>query len=320
MLRSDSDYSTIYNALSFVMAGMMASTIYFFFHAHLVHPRYRTALCISGLVTLIAFYHYFRIFNSFVDAYDFDPVTDKSTEYTVHASGKAFNGAPLPARRSPGSPRCRLLLTATPFLLADAYRYMDWLLTVPLLLVELLLVMDLDKATEAALSMKLGFAAALMIVLGYPGEITLDHGTRWLFWFLAMLPFCYIVFTLFVGLKDAVEKQTEGARDLVSMARYITVISWCTYPIVYILPMLGMDSGTSALVGIQVGYSCSDFISKCVVGWMVTRIAMAKSKGMGDSVNAGLLNGKATSRTDVEFQPVPNRDSVESEPEPDKGV
>jgi len=249
-----SDYSTVYNALSFVMAGMMASTVYFFFHAHMVAHKYRTALCISGLVTLIAFYHYVRIFNSFVDAYTFAAVSDTSTEYICTASGKPFN---------------------------DAYRYMDWLLTVPLLLIELLLVMDLDKDIEAALSVKLGSAAALMILFGYPGEVTLNHGTRWLWWFLAMIPFCYIVYTLFIGLKDAVQRQESSARDLVSSARYVTIISWCTYPVVYILPMLGMDSSHAALVGIQVGYSISDFISKCVVGFMVTKIAMAKSKALG---------------------------------------
>jgi len=259
------DYSTVYNSLSFVMASMMASTVYFFFHAHLVSRRYRTALCISGLVTLIAFYHYVRIFNSFVEAYTFVPVTEASTEYAVTASGQPSN---------------------------DAYRYMDWLLTVPLLLIELLLVMDLDKPTETALSVKLGGAAALMILLGYPGEITLDHGTRWLWWFLAMLPFSYIVWTLFVGLKQAVDKQDPAARSLVSAARYVTVISWCTYPVVYVLPMLGFDTSTQALVGIQVGYSISDFVSKCVVGLMVTKIGMAKSKADGGAGSESLLGGQ----------------------------
>jgi len=264
---SYADYSTVYNSLSFVMASMMASTIYFFFHAHLVQYKYRTALCVSGLVTLIAFYHYLRIFNSWTEAYEFMPVTEESTEYICKASGKPFN---------------------------DAYRYMDWLLTVPLLLIELILVMDLDKATEAALSIKLGSAAALMILLGYPGEITLDHGTRWMFWFLAMLPFCYIVYTLFVGLADAVDKQDPAARGLVSSARWVTIISWTTYPVVYILPMIGFDTANSALVGIQVGYSISDFVAKCVVGLMVTRIAIAKSKGAGGEANTGLLGGQSS--------------------------
>merc|ERR1711871_1861943 len=211
-------------------------------------------------------YHYLRIFNSWVEAYEFAPVTADSTDYICTASGKPFN---------------------------DAYRYMDWLLTVPLLLIELILVMDLDKATEAALSIKLGGAAALMIVLGYPGEITLDHSSRWLYWFLAMLPFCYIVFTLYVGLKDAVDKQDPAARDLVSSARWVTIISWTTYPVVYILPMLGFDTANSALVGIQVGYSISDFVAKCVVGLMVTRIAIAKSKAGGDALLQG-SNGYST--------------------------
>jgi bacteriorhodopsin len=259
---SYADYSTVYNSLSFVMASMMCSTVYFFFHAHMVQYKYRTALCVSGLVTLIAFYHYMRIFNSWTEAYEFMPVTEESTDYICKASGKPFN---------------------------DAYRYMDWLLTVPLLLIELILVMDLDKATEAALSVKPGSAAALMILLGYPGEITLDHGTRWTFWFLAMLPFVYIVYTLFVGLADAVDKQDPAARGLVSSARWVTIISWTTYPVVYILPMIGFDTANSALVGIQVGYSISDFVAKCVVGLMVTRIAIAKSKSAGGEAGAGLL-------------------------------
>ena len=140
--------------------------------------------------------------------------------------------------------------------------------------------------------MKLGGAAALMILLGYPGEITLDHGTRWLWWFLAMLPFSYIVWTLFVGLKQAVDKQDPAARSLVSAARYVTVISWCTYPVVYVLPMLGFDTSTQALVGIQVGYSISDFVSKCVVGLMVTKIGMAKSKADGGAGSESLLGGQ----------------------------
>merc|ERR1712146_334647 len=186
----------------------------------------------------------------------------------------------------------RVWVTGAPY--NDAYRYMDWLLTVPLLLIELILVMGLDDATTTIVSTKLGFAAALMIILGYPGEINDNHGTRWLFWVLAMIPFLYIVYTLFVGLADAVSKQPEEARSLVSNARYVTIISWLTYPIVYIIPMLGA-TGTSALVGVQIGYSISDFISKCGVGLMITKIALAKSKASGE--NAPLLDSAVQYRS-----------------------
>jgi len=245
-------YSAVYNALSFVMASMGASTIYFFFHSQLVKPRFKTALCVSALVTLIAFYHYFRIFNSWVEAYEFAPVKADSSQYILHATGLPFN---------------------------DAYRYMDWLLTVPLLLIELVLVMDLDPATTFNKSCSLGTAAALMIVAGYPGEISMDHSRRWTFWVCGMIPFAYIIWTLFIGLADAVSKQPENVRNAVSNMRYVTIISWLTYPFVYIIPMFGV-TGNNALVGIQIGYSISDFISKCGLGLMVTNIALTKS-GMG---------------------------------------
>ena len=51
----------------------------------------------------------------------------------------------------------------------DAYRYMEWVLTVPLLLIELVLVMKLPEGETGPACTKLGLAAGLMIVLGLPG-------------------------------------------------------------------------------------------------------------------------------------------------------
>merc|ERR1712188_143874 len=96
---------------------------------------------ITGLVTAIATYHYIRIFNSWVDAFD---VKQAGDSYAVQLSGGPFN---------------------------DAYRYVDWLLTVPLLLIELILVMRLPAGESAKLSWGLGASSAIMVALGYPGEI-----------------------------------------------------------------------------------------------------------------------------------------------------
>merc|ERR1711957_778773 len=85
------------------------------------------------------------------------------------------------------------MLTGVPF--NDAYRYLDWLLTVPLLLIEILLVMKLDDAVFSAKAWTLGLGSALMIVSGYYGElvVTGDLTPRWLCWFLSMMFFLYIV-------------------------------------------------------------------------------------------------------------------------------
>merc|ERR1711953_903170 len=100
--------------------------------------------------------------------------------------------------------------------------------------------MDLSPQETKEKCVKLGISSALMIVLGYPGEISDSNTTRWIFWALAMVFFVYIVYTLFVGLSDAVKNQESDAQGLVNSARWVTVLSWCTYPVVYVFPMIGL--------------------------------------------------------------------------------
>jgi len=156
---------------------------------------------------------------------------------------------------------------------------MDWLLTVPLLLIEILLVMKLDAKVFAAKAQVLGLGSALMIVSGYYGElvVTGDLTPRWACWFISMLFFLYIVYELLVGLSGATATEADPEiKGKIQTAQIMTVISWCTYPVVYLFPMIGM-SGASTVVNIQIGYCCSDIISKCGVGLIIYQISYAKS-------------------------------------------
>jgi len=265
---TDGQFQIVYDVLSFTFASMAASTLFFWLRLGSINEKYKSALVITGLVTFIAAYHYLRIFNSWVDAYAYPP---------------AVNG-------TIGDP----VLTGKPF--NDAYRYMDWLLTVPLLLIEIVFVMDLPPAETVEKAWKLGSAAALMIILGYPGELILEEdklGQRWLYWCFAMIPFVYIVYSLIIGMKGAVENDniaSEAVKSQIRVAQYMTVISWLTYPFVYIIPMFGAK-GASAVVGIQVGYCISDIISKCGVGLVVYSITNAKSNALGKTTAQDALIG-----------------------------
>jgi len=242
--------------LSFSLASMMSTTMYLWFRSFSVQEKYRSAVLISGLVTFIAAYHYMRIFNSWVEAYHYAPAE-------THNGAMNLNNPSL---------------TGVPF--NDAYRYMDWLLTVPLLLIEILLVMKLDERTFSEKSKTLGFGSALMIVSGYYGElvVTGDLTPRWMCWFLSMMFFLYIVYELLVGLSAATNNEADlEIRGKIQTAQVMTVISWCTYPIVYLFPMLGINA-SHAVMGIQIGYCLSDIISKCGVGLVIYQITYAKSK------------------------------------------
>jgi len=244
---TDGQFQLVYNVLSFSLASMMATTLFLWMRVPSVNDRYRTAVIISGLVTFIAAYHYFRIFNSWTESYN----------YVVGQANPQLTGVPF----------------------NDAYRYMDWLLTVPMLLMEIVLVMRLSSEEASKKCISLGASSALMIILGYPGELIVEGNLsqRWMYWMLAMLPFCYIVYELLVGLAAATASETDPrVRDLVFRAQWVTVASWLTYPVVYIFPMLGF-SGAQAVVNIQVGYCVSDVISKCGVGLIIYSITAAKS-------------------------------------------
>jgi len=244
---SDLQYQAVYNVLSFALASMMATTVYLWFRSFAVQAQYRSAVLISGLVTFIAAYHYIRIFNSWVEAY----------HYSVDKADPELTGVPF----------------------NDAYRYMDWLLTVPLLLIEILLVMKLSDADYSSKAWNLGVGSALMIVSGYYGELTVtgDLTPRWICWLISMMFFLYIVYELLVGLSAATNSEADpNVKGKIRTAQIMTVISWCTYPIVYLFPMLGINAA-QAVVSIQIGYCASDIISKCGVGLLIYQITYAKS-------------------------------------------
>lgn len=239
------EFSLVYNALSFCIAAMLASFVFFVLRRDAVAPAYRGALVMSALVVAIAGYHYFRIFNSWNDAF-------KIVNGVYVASGVPYN---------------------------DAYRFVDWLLTVPLLVAELIAVMKFTPQRRTALTARLAVAAALMIALGYPGEIATTTGARVIWGVLSTLPFIYIVFELFFGLRSAVKQEEGQAKRLIDSVRWLLFMTWGFYPIVYAIPVFtGSLNSAGAVVAVQIGYCVADVLAKCGYGLFIYNIAKAKTE------------------------------------------
>lgn len=236
-------HSFIQNAYSFGFAVMGAATLFFWLMRSEIAPAYRLAITVTGLVTAVAAYHYLQIMLSWSHAMDV-------SSGDVVATGIPFN---------------------------RAYRYVDWLLTVPLLLIELILVMRLSKQETIKKSTVLGGAAALMIALGYPGEVAGESGVRFVFWVLSMIPFIYIVYQLVVGLKESISQQPDSVKKLINISIYLVIGSWLFYPIVYLFPLIGFEGG-AALTAVEVGYTVADIVAKAVFGVFIFTIAMRKSQ------------------------------------------
>jgi bacteriorhodopsin len=244
---SVAQFSTVSNMFSLTIAAMGASALFFFLSRPSVAPKYRPALMISGVVVSIACYHYFRIYDSWHSAYALTGSIFKET-------ADKFN---------------------------DAYRYADWILTVPLLMVELIAVLALPKSETKGLLPRLVVAAILMIGLGYPGEIASDSTTRWIFWGASMIPFLYILFVLFTELTKSLATQPEAVRGLVSAARVVLLVTWSFYPIAYaIITFTGTESPVGQ-VALQVGYTIADITAKAGYGLLIYFMARAKSDAEG---------------------------------------
>ncbi len=249
-------YNAVDNIFSMTVATMGAAALFLFMSRANVDPEYRPALMVSGLVVSIACYHYFMIRHSWNDAYS---LAEGGAGYV--GTGAAFN---------------------------DFYRYADWILTVPLLMVELVAVLRLQASKATSLLTRLVIAAAAMIALGYPGEVIADP-SRWterVVWgALSSVPFFYILYVLWVELTKSLDSQPPAARKLIEICRLVLLITWAVYPIAYALggteealaAKAGGKVGADGVVALQIGYAIADMTAKAGFGVLIYFIARAKS-------------------------------------------
>ena len=242
---TNGQFNLVYNILSLGIAAMVFTSIFLFVARERVLPRYRMAVMVSGTVTAIAAYHYFRMFDNFSHAF----------------AGMEGNN---------------------PDAYNVGYRYVDWLLTVPLLLVELVAVLALARTLQNSILSRLVPAAAAMIVLGYPGDAKLDiFGLEPSVWgLLSTIPFIYILYVLFVELGKSLSKQSAAVQKKIQLLRLLLIATWGVYPITFILAM-GTPAGgafnSSEFVAREVGYSIADILAKCLFGLVIFSIARIKS-------------------------------------------
>ncbi len=158
----------------------------------------------------------------------------------------------------------------------EGYRYADWLITVPLLVIELLIVLGVANEVRKGLMRKLVPATVLMIALGYPGEVSSDNGTKWLWWVLAMIPFVYILWVLYGQLQEASSRESGAVAGAIKNATVVLLVTWCVYPIAYLFPVFDANSEGLEVLR-QVGYTFADITAKALYGLMILGIATARS-------------------------------------------
>ena len=163
------------------------------------------------------------------------------------------------------------------------FRYVDWILTVPLMCVEFYLLTRLAGATKSLL-WKLIFASTWMLVCGYIGEAfnpggigSTSHSVIW--GVLSTLGYLYILHSVWLGevAKLSESSGSEAVKKGVRALAWFVLVGWAIYPIGYMCMDGGWLSGIMSPENIDVWYNLADAINKIGFGLVVYSIAVAES-------------------------------------------
>ena len=156
------------------------------------------------------------------------------------------------------------------------YRYIDWLITVPLQLIEFYLILSAVKKVDSGIFWRILIGSLVMLIGGYLGETGAIPAM--LGFFIGMAGWIYILYEIFSGeAGKAVAK--SGNKALVTAygaLRMIVTVGWAIYPLGYIFGYLtgGIDDNS-----LNVIYNLADFVNKIAFGVIVWSCAVANSKG-----------------------------------------
>ncbi len=157
------------------------------------------------------------------------------------------------------------------------FRYVDWILTVPLMCVEFYLILVIAGA-KRSLMWRLIFLSVVMLVTGYVGE-TIDRDNAWLWGLVSGAAYFVIVYDIWLG---KARKLAEKAGGEVLKAHkalcWFVLVGWAIYPVGYMAGTPGWYDGIFGGLNLDVIYNVGDAINKIGFGLVIYNLAFTASK------------------------------------------
>ena len=157
------------------------------------------------------------------------------------------------------------------------YRYIDWLITVPLLMIEFYLILRAIANVSSGIFWRLTVGTLIMLVGGYAGEV--GYMNVWLGFVIGMAGWFYILYEIFAGEagKVSAESAPEAVQKSFGTMRMIVTVGWAIYPLGY---FLGYLNGAADAVTLNVIYNVADVVNKIAfvgVIWAAANAEAAKA-------------------------------------------
>jgi len=151
------------------------------------------------------------------------------------------------------------------------YRYIDWLITVPLLMLEFYFVLSAVKKVPGTIFWRLLLGSLVMLIGGYAGEA--GYIPALLGFVIGMAGWVYILYEVFSGDAGKIAAKS-GNKALVTAfgaMRMIVTVGWAIYPLGYVFGYLtgGVDANSLNII-----YNAADFLNKIAFGLIIWAAAM----------------------------------------------
>ncbi len=155
------------------------------------------------------------------------------------------------------------------------FRYIDWLLTVPLLMIEFYLILRAIGVATAGIFWRLLVGTLVMLVPGYLAEAGYMNIT--VGFVIGMIGWFYILYEIFAG--EAGKAAEKNASDAVKYAyntmRWIVTVGWAIYPVGYVL---GYMVGAASPEALNIVYNLADLVNKVAFGLLIWYAATSESQ------------------------------------------
>ena len=152
------------------------------------------------------------------------------------------------------------------------FRYIDWLITVPLQIIEFYLIVAAVTVVSAGIFWRLLIASIVMLVGGYLGETGLWAPS--VGFAVGMIAWIYIIYEIFLGETAAANASSgnSASQSAFNTIKWIVTVGWAIYPVGY---ALGYFAGGVNNEALNIVYNLADLINKTAFG--LTIWAAAKS-------------------------------------------
>jgi bacteriorhodopsin len=166
-------------------------------------------------------------------------------------------------------------------LFSNGFRYLNWLIDVPMLLLQLVVVLGLAAAAARRLGVLFVGAGVAMIVLGYIGQFyeTTNLTALWIWGAISTIFYIVLLYLAWTQIGKALPRMPEAAAGTMRTIRWIFVVFWTFYPIAYIIPAILPTA--DGVVARQVIFTTADIVSKVIYGVLITKVAVDLSRAEG---------------------------------------